>query len=400
MFNKKPEIINDADKIEELLTRGVDRVVDQESLKKKLNSGKKLRIKLGIDPTSPNIHIGRAIPLMKLKDFQDLGHQIVFIIGDFTGVIGDTSDKESERPMLTNDEVNENMRKYVEQAGKILDISKCEIYHNSKWLGKLKYQELSKQANEFSLSDFISRDNIKKRLDEGKRVSLRELLYPLMQGYDSVEVKADVELGGTDQWFNLLAGRTLQKAYNQEPQDILTTELIEGLDGRKMSSSWGNTINLFDEPNDMFGKVMSLRDELVIRYFELTTRVENEEILKLKEEINSNPKGVKVRLAKEIVTMYHSKEDAELAERNFEETFKKGGIPEDALEVKVSEGLLLIDILIENKLVPSKSEWRRLVEGGSITNLTKDEKINDPNYLVTEDLNLKIGKKKFIKVRV
>ncbi|MEK7562487.1 MAG: tyrosine--tRNA ligase, partial [Patescibacteria group bacterium] len=209
-------------KIDEILTRGVDEVIDKESLEKKLRSGKKLRVKLGIDPTSPNLHIGRAIPLLKLRDFQEAGHKIVLIIGDFTGVIGDTSDKESERPMLDEKAVKQNMKTYVSQAGKILDIKKCEVRYNSEWLKKLNYAEIGLQADIFSLAEFNARENIRKRLDEGKRVSLRELLYPLMQGYDSVAVKADVEIGGTDQRFNLLAGRDLQKFYKQDPQDIIT----------------------------------------------------------------------------------------------------------------------------------------------------------------------------------
>jgi len=233
----KTKIITDENKINELLTRGVEDVISKENLKKKLISGKQLRIKLGIDPTSPNIHLGRAIPLLKLKDFQDLGHQIVLIIGDFTGLVGDTSDKDSERPMLSEEVVKTNLKNYVEQAAKIIDIKKCEVHYNSKWLAKLDYYKIGQQADVFSLSDFISRENIKKRLDKGKRISFRELMYPLMQGYDSVAIKADVEIGGTDQRFNLLAGRDLQRYYKQEPQDILMNPLIEGLDGRKMSSN-------------------------------------------------------------------------------------------------------------------------------------------------------------------
>ena len=264
----------DQEKINQILTRGVDEVIDKENLEKKLKSGKKLRIKLGIDPTSPNLHLGRAIPLLKLKDFQEAGHKIVLIIGDFTGLIGDTSDKEAERPMLDSKTIKQNMKTYVAQAGKIIDIKKCEVRYNSEWLGKLDYYEIGKQADQFSLNEFISRENIKKRLDEGKRISLRELLYPLMQGYDSVAVKADVEIGGTDQRFNLLAVRELQRFYKQAPQDIITNPLIEGLDGRKMSSSWENTVNLLDEPNEMFGKIMSLKDEYIIRYFKFCTRID------------------------------------------------------------------------------------------------------------------------------
>jgi tyrosyl-tRNA synthetase len=248
--------LSKSSKMEELLNRGVEEIIDRSNLENKLKSGKQLRIKLGIDPTSPNIHLGRSIPLLKLKDFQELGHKIVLIIGDFTGLIGDTSDKDSERPMLSEETVKENLQTYIKQAAKIINIDTTEIYHNSKWLGGLDYMEIGRQADIFSLSEFISRENISRRLNEGKRVSLRELLYPLMQGYDSVKVRADVEIGGTDQRFNLLAGRDVQRLYNQEPQDIITNPLIEGFDGRKMSSSFGNTVNLFDTPNDIFGKIM------------------------------------------------------------------------------------------------------------------------------------------------
>ncbi len=221
------KINTDPKKIEELLTRGVDEVIDKKNLEAKLKSGKKLRIKLGTDPTSPNIHIGRSIPLLKLRDFQELGHQIVFIVGDFTGVIGDTSDKDSERPMLTREKVEANLQGYFEQAAKIIDIRECEKYYNSEWLGKLTYHEIGTQADQFSVAEFIARENIRKRLDAGTRVSLREMLYPLMQGYDSVAIKADVELGGTDQRFNLLAGRKLQEFYGQSAQDIIMNPIAQ-----------------------------------------------------------------------------------------------------------------------------------------------------------------------------
>lgn len=299
----------DPAKIKELLTRGVDEVLDQKHLEEKLNSGKQLRIKLGIDPTSPNIHLGRSIPLLKLKDFQDLGHKVVFIIGDFTGLIGDTSDKDSERPMLTEEDVKKNLETYIEQAGKIINIDDAEIHYNSKWLGELKYMDIGKQADAFSLNEFISRTNIAKRLKEGKRVSLRELLYPLMQGYDSKEIEADVELGGTDQRFNILTGRDIQRLYGQEPQDVITNPLVEGTDGRKMSSSFGNTINLMDTPNNMFGKIMSVNDDLIIKYFTLFTRIDVDIINGYEEELKGdvNPRDIKIKLGHEVVRMYHGK---------------------------------------------------------------------------------------------
>jgi len=369
-------------KINELLSRGVDEVIDKDQLSKKLKSGKQLRIKLGIDPTSPNIHIGRAVPLFKLRDFQELGHKIVLIIGDFTGVIGDTSDKDSERPMLTEKEVKQNLKSYIQQAEKVIDIKKCEVHYNGEWLGKLDYHEIGRQANVFSLNEFISRENIKKRLDAGKHISLRELLYPLMQGYDSVAIKADVEIGGTDQRFNLLAGRELQRYYGQEPQDIITNPLIEGLDGRKMSSSWGNTINLFDSANEMFGKVMSLKDELIIKYFILTTRVSLAEIEKYQKELtNGNPRDYKIKLAFEIVRFYHSENDAKEAQEYFIKTFSKKETPETMPETRPSN-YDIITAMVESGFSPTKSEARRVIE-------QKGVKLNE---VVVDDIKKTIQK--------
>ena len=391
------KVITDGKKINEVLTRGVEEIIVRKDLEEKLKSGKVLRIKLGIDPTSPDIHIGRAIPLLKLRDFQELGHKVVFIVGDFTGVIGDTSDKDSERPMLSDEVIKKNMKDYVKQAGKIIDLSKCEIFYNSKWLGKLTYGEIGVQADCFSLSDFSSRENIKRRLDAGTRVSLREVLYPLMQGYDSVAVKADVEIGGTDQRFNLLAGRKLQEKYGQASQNIIMNPLLLGIDGRKMSSSWGNTINLKAEPNNMYGKVMSLGDNLIVQYFELTTRVPMPEIEKMKE---MKPRDTKMRLAFEIVKIYHGEKKAEEAEKNFVNTFQKKEIPETMEEVRGEKDGLLSEVLVKNKILSSKGEWRRLVLEKAIHDLLKNKNITDTNLKVSENLTLKIGKKRFVKILI
>jgi tyrosyl-tRNA synthetase len=384
-------------KIKELLTRGVEEVINFENLEKKLKSGKKLRVKFGIDPTSPNIHIGRAVPLFKLRDFQDLGHQIVFIIGDFTGVIGDTSDKESERPMLQSEEVKKNMENYINQANKILDINKCEIHYNSEWLGKLGYKEIGEHADVFSVSNFIARDNIKKRLDTGKRVSLREVLYPLMQGYDSVEVKSDIEIGGTDQRFNLLAGRELQKHYNQEPQDIIMNPIIEGLDGRKMSSSWGNVVNIFDKPNDMYGKIMSLKDEYIIKYFMFTTRVPLVKIEEYKSMLKSgsNPRDIKMKLAFYLVNFYYSENDAKKAEDFFANTFTKKEIPVDVKEFKPVD-YNIVSFLVESKLVNSKSESRRVIEQGGVR--VNGKIMKDLGYNLSSNEVVQKGKINFIKI--
>lgn len=388
--------ITDEQKIEELLTRGVDEVIHTEVLKKKLLSGKKLRVKLGIDPTSANLHLGRSIPLLKLRDFQELGHQVVLIVGDFTGIIGDTSDKESERPMLTREVVEENKKTYYDQVAKVLDIEKVEFRYNSEWLEKLTYREIGEHADLFSVSDFISRDNIKRRLDAGKRVSLRETLYPLMQGYDSVAIQADVELGGTDQRFNLLAGRTLQPHFGQEPQDILMTTLINGTDGRKMSSSWGNTINLLSPAPDMYGKVMSMQDSEIITYFTMCTRVPLTTIESMQKELDggTNPRDIKMKLAYEITRMYHGEEGAQEGERQFVETFQNKQIPDDIVEIKSPYD----DTLIQEGVVASKTELRRLLEAGGVRDAVSGEKLTELPTEVAEPLTLKIGKRRFVKL--
>jgi tyrosyl-tRNA synthetase len=395
------QVNNDERKIEELLTRGVEEVIDAKDLRDKLLSGKVLRIKLGIDPTSPNIHLGRSIPLLKLRDFQNLGHKIVFIVGDFTGVIGDTSDKDAERPMLTPKTIKENLKNYKKQIAKIIDVRKAEFKSNSKWLKKLGYLEICEQADLFSINQFSSRDNIHRRLDQGKRVSMREMMYPLMQGYDSVAVKADVELGGTDQKFNLLAGRDLQKHFGQTPQNVVMNPLIEGLDGRKMSSSWGNTVNFLDSANEIFGKIMSMKDEFIIKYFDLLTRVPMETVRMYQDHLEGgeNPKNIKMILAKTIVTMYHSEKDAEKAAEAWEETFSKGGIPTDIETVTVASGTKLKSILVENKIVESGNEFTRLLTAGAIKNAETEEKINS-DIEITSNQTLKVGKRRFVKIMV
>lgn len=417
-------------KIDELLSRGVSEVIDREHLKKRLLAGEKLRVKFGIDPTSPNIHIGRAVVLRKLRDFQDLGCEVHFIIGDFTGQIGDTSDKESERPMLSETLVEENLRTYLEQAYKILDKEKTQEHRNSAWLSGLTLKEIGELATWFSLHEFIARENIKKRLEEGKRVSLRELFYPLMQGYDSVMVDADIEIGGTDQRFNMLAGRTIQQHHmpsdserkiiennikemprhrwgepigdgvdplRSDRQYILTTNLILGTDGRKMSSSWGNTINLLDEPNDMFGKVMSVPDELIGSYFVHCTRVPMDEVGEITKA--DNPRDTKVRLAKEIVALYHGADEAAKAEEYFVNTFSKGEIPENIAEAKVEAGMKLVDLIVSLGFAGSKGDARRKIEQGGVE--LDGEKITDPNFSFVASHSgnvLKVGKKDFVKI--
>jgi tyrosyl-tRNA synthetase len=390
----KKKIITDLVEVEKVLSRGVDEVIGVEDLKRRMLSGERLRVKLGIDPTSPNLHLGRSIPLLKLRDFQKLGHQVVFIIGDFTGTIGDTSDKDSERPMLTKEQVKENLQNYKKQASKLINFNSAEIYYNSKWLKKLSFSDIGELASVFSVNQFISRELISKRLEEGKRVSLHETLYPLMQGYDSVAIKADVELGGTDQRFNMLAGRDIQKHFGMKEQSIITGPIVEGVDGRKMSSSWGNTINFSDSPENMYGKVMSVNDDLILKYFELLTRVKDLDSLKQVQE--KDPKQAKMMLAREIVSMYHDDKVSNEAERVWIKTFSQGGVPEDIQEIVVKEGDNLIDVFIENKILPSKTEFRRRFENGAIKNAETGEKIT--NETVEENLVIKYGKKDFVKI--
>lgn len=402
LFGRKPDIVDTNEvKVEEILTRGVEDVFVKEDLKKKLLSGKVLRVKLGIDPTSASIHLGRATLLHKLRKFQDLGHTAVLIVGDFTAQIGDPSDKLEKRPMLDGAKITENLKNYKEIIGKIINVERAEFVYNSDWLAKLGFAEISRLAETFSVQQMMARRNFKERFDKGEEVSLREFMYPLMQGYDSVATKADIEIGGFDQLFNLKAGRVIQKQYNQPEQDVLTTQMLEGTDGRKMSSSWGNVINITDAPNEMFGKVMSLRDELVTKYFLLCTNVSLKEISEIEQSLKAgeNPRNMKVCLAKEIVALYHGNAFAEAAVINFENTFKKGGIPDDTEEVEVVSGTALVDVLIKHSVVKSKTEFRRLVTEGAVGEVG-GETIAVAEYVVTKNLTLKIGKKRFLKVVV
>lgn len=381
-----------------LLERGVEEVIDKKHLEERLAKGEKLRIKLGIDPTSPDIHIGRAVVLWKLREFQDLGHTAVLIVGDFTGQIGDTSDKESERPMLSEKEVNENLKGYFKQAFKILDKNRTETQYNSKWLKKLGFLEIGKMADRFGLHEFSSRELIKKRIEAGKRVSLREVLYPLMQGYDSVAVKADVELGGTDQRFNLLAGRAIQPLYNQNPQDIVITKFpLVGTDGRKMSSSWGNVINITDEPGDMFGKVMSIHDELMPQYLELATRLPHEEIKILVNQIKDgdNHRNVKIRLAREIVALYHGEKAAREAVKEWEKVFSNKELPQEIKEVP-GNGMRLVDFMTEHSLATSSSEAKRLLDQGAVS--VNDEVVKGWGHTLKKEDVVQVGPRKFLKV--
>ncbi len=394
------KIITDEKKIDELLSRGVEDIIVKDDLKAALLSGRQLRIKFGIDPTGAKIHIGRAVPLRKLREFQKLGHQIVLIIGDFTAQVGDASDKTEKRPMITRAEIDENLKDYKSQIAKILDITKTEFVYNNDWLSKLTFGELTTLAECFSVQQMLARRNFKDRYENGTEISLREFLYPIMQGYDSVAVKADVEVGGFDQLFNLKAGRIIQEYYGMPKQSIVTFQMVEGTDGRKMSTSWGNIITIVDEPFDMFGKIMSVHDDLLIKYFILCTDVSLEDIQNMEIELKNgvNPKDIKMRLATEFVTMYHTEKDASLAKNSWIETFSKGGLPENIQEVSVDKEKEIVDILLEEGIVASKTEWRRLVDDKAVSD-QDGVHITDVKEKV-RNVTLKIGKKRFIKIVV
>ncbi len=390
----------DIQKINALLERGTEDIFIKESLVKRLSSGKQLRIKLGIDPTSSFIHLGRAVTLRKLKAFQDLGHQVVLIIGDFTAKIGDPSDKLEKRPMLTEEAIQENLKNYLDQIALILDMSKVEVRYNSEWLASMNVLQIAQLLECFTVQQMSKRRNFKDRLDAGSDIFMVEFMYPALQGYDSVEVRADVELGGFDQLFNLKAGRIVQKKYGQEEQDVMTLSMLEGTDGRKMSSSWGNIIGITDAPEDMYGKVLSVKDELLMQYFTLCTDLEMSEIAEIKKQLDAgeNPKHIKMRLAREIVTLYHSKEKALEAEEAFENTFSKGEIPE-LVDIEVTEGTLLVEICLHHGLVSSKGEFTRLVESKSIEHMDSEKIVDDKNSIALTG-TYRIGKKRFIKIKV
>ena len=383
---------------DDILVRGVYEIIENSrgELRRRMLS-EKLRVKFGTDPTSPNIHYGRAVPIMKLRDFQKLGHQIVLIIGDFTGEVGDSSDKESGRPMLTKEQVRHNMTTYVEQVGHILDIRKVELHYNSEWLASMGFDRVSRLADLFSVNEFTSRDIIRRRLDTGQRVSVREFLYPLMQGYDSVAIKADIELGGDDQRFNLLAGRTIQDNFGLKKQMVLMTNLITGTDGRKMSSSWGNTINLRDKPTDMFGKVMSAKDEVMIEYFIHCTRVPLDEIEQIRKNLKKgvvNPRDIKFQLASVMTEQIFGEPAALEAGRHFNTVFQQKDVPDKIEEVEVSGSSNIV--MIEAGVVKSKGEARRLL---SQKGVKIDGKTVDETFQVPDGALLQKGKRAFLRIK-
>ncbi len=388
--------------IKEILERGIEEVISKDSLEKKLNSGKKLIIKYGADPTAPDLHLGHSVCLKKLKVFQDLGHQIVFIIGDFTARIGDPSGKIKTRPQLSDSEIEKNTKTYLNQVGKILDIKKIEVVRNSQWFGKMKLDEILNLTAKFTVARILERDDFTKRIKNGVEIGMHEILYPVMQAYDSVMIKADVEIGGSDQIFNMLAGRDLQRKMNLAEQDIITVPLLIGLDGKeKMSKSLGNYVGIVESPKEQFGKIMSMPDELIINYFKLTTELPLSEINEIEKEIKNgaNPRDFKAKLAKEIITLYHDKKSALAAEKEFNLVFKEKRQPTEIPAIKLkNKNYKLVDLLMEIKLVPSKGEARRLIEQGGIkinNEIIKDWK---KEIKISKDMVIQAGKRKFLKL--
>lgn len=387
--------------IEDLLTRGIANIIpSKDKLRELLESGRKLNVYMGIDPTAVNIHLGHAVVLRKLQKFAELGHSVTFLIGDFTARIGDTSDKETERPQLAAEEIAKNFATYKEQASKVLDFSKITIKLNSEWLKELKFGEVLQLIQHFTLNDFISRELIKKRLNEGKSVGLLETMYPLIQGYDSYMLDTDVQLGGTDQTFNMQAGRTLIKDLKGKESFIITSEFLSGTDGRKMSKTWGNAIWLTDSATDMYGKVMSLKDELIIEYFLLATDVPLEEIKETEKKTKSSPMEEKKKLALLITTQFHGEEKAKKAAEEFEKVVQNKEVPDD-IETLAAKGTQpLSKLIIDKGHVSSMSDWKRLIEQHGVS--YNDKKIDNP-FITTKELEdegiLKIGKRIFVKIR-
>ncbi|MEI0605814.1 tyrosine--tRNA ligase [Brachyspira pulli] len=384
----------------ELITRGISEVIGLEEIKEKLKSGKQLTVKAGFDPTAPDIHLGHTVLLRKMRHFQLLGHKVVFLIGDFTGRIGDPSGKTKTRPRLTLEDVLKNAETYKQQVFKILDPEKTIVEFNSKWLEKMSFADVLGLTSRYTVAQMIERDDFAKRYKNGQPISMMEFLYPLAQGYDSVALECDVELGGNDQKFNLLVGRTLMKEYGLSPQAVVTVPLLEGLDGvEKMSKSLGNYIGIYDSPKDMYGKAMSIPDNLIAKYMELLTDISIEDIKNYVKamENGENPRNIKGILAKEIVKIYHGEEEALNAEEEFKRIFSSKGLPDEIEEVKVNKDDNILNILSICMSSESKSNLKRLIAQGSVT--LDNEKINDINTVVSKEGILKVGKRNFFKIK-
>ena len=385
-----------------IIQRGADEILPLEELKKKLEKNKPLRVKLGMDPTAPDLHLGHTVVINKMKQLQDLGHEIIFLIGDFTGMIGDPTGKNVTRKPLTKADVLENAKSYEDQVFKILDKDKTRIAFNSEWMGKMSSAEMISLASKQTVARMLERDDFSKRYKGGQAISIHEFLYPLVQGYDSVALRADIELGGSDQKFNLLVGRELQKQTNMEPQVILTMPILEGLDGvQKMSKSLGNYIGIDEDPDSMFGKIMSISDDLMWRYLELLSFESLETIESWKKEVEDgeNPRNVKFRLAEEIITRFHDKDQALKAQQNFIDRFAKNQIPDEMDEFSFSKGIKVANLLKDSNLVSSTSEAFRMIKQGAVK--IDGEKLTDKDLAPDEGtLVFQVGKRKFARVTI
>ena len=393
-----------SNKNSELLTRGIASIYpSKEFVESKINKGEKVTIYLGIDPTGPTLHLGHAIPIKKLRDFQKAGHKIILLMGDFTAMIGDPTDKTATRKQLTHKEVMSNLKNYKKQASKLISFTgknRAQIKFNSKWLGKMNFEKVLSLASNITVQQMMERDMFDKRMKEGKPIYLHEFMYPLMQGYDSVAMNVDGEIGGNDQTFNMLCGRDLMKTMKGKEKFVMTVKLLEDNSGKKMGKTEGNMIALSDSPIDMFGKVMSWTDGMIVPGFELCTDVQTEEIEKIDKDIKSNivnPRDFKMRLANEIVTLFFDEKIAKEARVNWENTFSKKEIPSDIEEIAVKKGTLLVDALLCKKIISSKSDFRRLVEEKAITNLETNEKVLSHTEAAVSGV-YRIGKKRFCKI--
>ncbi|WP_300711422.1 tyrosine--tRNA ligase [uncultured Brachyspira sp.] len=384
----------------ELITRGISEVIGLEEIKEKLKNGKQLIVKAGFDPTAPDIHLGHTVLLRKMRHFQLLGHKVIFLIGDFTGRIGDPSGKTKTRPRLTLEDVLKNAETYKQQVFKILDPEKTIVEFNSKWLEKMSFADVLGLTSRYTVAQMIERDDFAKRYKNGQPISIMEFLYPLAQGYDSVALQCDIELGGNDQKFNLLVGRTLMKEYGLSPQAVITVPLLEGLDGvEKMSKSLGNYIGIYDSAKDMYGKAMSIPDSLIYKYMELLTDIPIEDIKNYIKAIENgeNPRNIKAVLAKEIVKIYHGESEALNAEEEFKRIFSSKGLPDKIDEVNINRDDNILNVLSVCMPSESKSNLKRLVSQGSVS--LDNEKINDINMLISKEGILKVGKRNFFKIK-
>jgi len=388
----------------ELIKRGIDEVLTEDDLVSKLKSKKQLTVKVGFDPTAPDLHLGHTVILNKMRHFQDLGHKVVFLIGDFTGRIGDPSGKNKTRPSLDKEELEKNAKTYSDQVFKILNKDLTDIRFNSEWCEDLGADGIIGLASKYNLGRMLERDDFSKRYKANQQIAIHEFLYPLIQAYDSIALNADVEMGGTDQKFNLLVGRELQRAFDQEPQVCITLPILEGLDGtNKMSKSLDNYVGINEAPDEMFGKIMSISDDLMWRWFELLSFRPINEVNELKKEVKSgmNPRDTKILLAEEIIERFHSKEDAENAKNTFLDRFQKGAKPKDieTFSISLDDDIAIGNLLKESGLVQSTSEAMRLVKQGAVK--INDEKINDPKLSIekNQELLVQVGKRRFLKIK-